>query len=251
MKIFPNLFAYLNGNHLEAKNLVLHGCDRPILVLDSNEFIAQNPLLIHHGDRFYEISFPYLKSSDLEHYEYRCQSELLLSINEIEYLFGITDEVIDKAAIEDEIKLEEWLAQSWGNRLNNSVSLLLPNLNGIFKNQELWSDRQGNLAKIDLYKLSDYLSKFDSSEASVPLVISLERQYELARKLREIAPKMRHQLRRKAELMPIGQIQEMDSYCLRDYIRRPGHSPEEKAGAKQQLMGIIREQNFNTIEKNF
>ncbi|MBE9168940.1 DUF2357 domain-containing protein [Pleurocapsales cyanobacterium LEGE 06147] len=251
MKIFPNLFVYLNADNLEAKNIVLHGCDRPILILDPNESIAQNPLLIYHGDRLYEIGFPYLKPSDLEHYEYRCQSELSLSINEVEYLFYITDEVIDKAAIEDETQLEEWLDKPWSNRLDNSVSSLLQKFNGVFTSKDLWSCRLGDLAWINLHHLSNYLSKFDSSEASLPLVISLDRQYKLARKLREITLKLRHQLRRKAELMPIGRIQEMDSYCLRDYIRRPGHSPEEKAGAKQQLMGIVREQNFNTIENKF
>ena len=51
--------------------------------------------------------------------------------------------------------------------------------------------------------------------------------------------------------MSISRIQEMDSYCLRDYIRRPGRSPEEKAGAKQQLMGVKREQNYNTVENKF
>jgi hypothetical protein len=251
LKIYHNLFAYLNGDCLEAKNTVLHGCDRPILVLDPNESIAQNPLLIHHSDRLYEIVFPYLKPSDLEHYEYRCQAELLLSINEVEDLFYITDEVIDQAAIGDETQLKEWLDKPWKNRLDNSVSSLLQNFNWIFTSKDSWSCRQGDRAEINLHHLPEYLSQFNFSEANLPLVISLERQYELARKLREIGTKMRHQLRRKAELMPIGRIQEMDSYCLRDYIRRPGHSPEEKAGAKQQLMGIVREQNFNTIENRF
>ena len=113
------------------------------------------------------------------------------------------------------------------------------------------SYHQGNTASVNLNYLPKYLSQFDIVEASLPIVISLEKQYKISRKLRTITPKLRHQLRRKAELMSIGRIQEMDSYCLRDYIRRPGHSPEEKAGAKQQLMGVKREQNYNTVENKF
>lgn len=51
--------------------------------------------------------------------------------------------------------------------------------------------------------------------------------------------------------MPIGRIQEMDSYCLRDYTRRPGKTPEEKAGARQELMGVKRYQDYNTVENRF
>lgn len=51
--------------------------------------------------------------------------------------------------------------------------------------------------------------------------------------------------------MPVGRIQEMDAYCLRDYIRRPGQTAAEKAGAKQELIGIQRYQNFNTAENKF
>ena len=248
MKIYQNLFAYLNGDSLEAENTVLHGYDRPILIIDSN---VKNSCLIRHNNNVYEIGFPYLKPIDLEQHDDRCQAELKIEINDIEYSLFITDEVIDEEAIEEEAKLKEWLGTSKEKQLNTSIGVFLQNFNGLFNNRNLWSNRQGNTAWINLHYLPIYLSQFNISEASLPLVISLEKQYELSRKLRTITPKLRHQLRRKAQLMSIGRIQEMDSYCLRDYIRRPGYSPEEKAGAKQQLMGVKREQNYNTIENKF
>lgn len=51
--------------------------------------------------------------------------------------------------------------------------------------------------------------------------------------------------------MSLGHIQEMDAYCLRDYVRRPGKDAIEKAGARQELMGIKRYQNYNTPENRF
>ena len=244
MKIYSNLFAYLNGDYLSAENTVLQGCDRPVAI-DSN---VNNSLLIKHNENLYEIGFPYLKAADLEQHDDRCQTKLQIQTDTIEYSFFITDEVIDEEAIEDENQLKELLNSHKQKRLDTSVALLLQNFNNLFSNKDLWSSRQGN---INLHHLPEYLAKFNLSEASLPLVVSLEKQYELSRKLRTITPKLRHQLRRKAELMPIGRIQEMDSYCLRDYIRRPGNSPEKKAGAKQQLMGVKREQNYNTVENKF
>ena len=248
MKLYPNLFAYLNGDSLETENTVLQGCDRPILIIES---VVKNALLIQQSQNTYEIGFPYLKPTDLEQHGDRCQTELKLEIKDSEYSLFVTDEVIDEEAIEDEAQLAEWLKSAKKQRINTSIEILLQNFNGLLNNKNLWNSRQGNIARISLDYLPEYLSQFDISEASLPLIVGLERQYELSRKLRTITPKLRHQLRRKAELMPIGRIQEMDSYCLRDYIRRPGHSPEEKAGAKQQLMGVMREQNYNTVENKF
>ena len=244
MKIYQNLFAYLNDDSLEAENTVLHGCDRPILTFNSD---IKNSMLIDRGKNIYEIGFPYLKPTDLEQHDDRCQTELKIEIDDLEYLFFVTDEIIDTEAIEDETQLNEWLNTPKEKQLNSSIGLLLKNFNDLFNK----SDRQVGNNQINLHYLPKYLAKFDVSEASLPLVVSLEIKYELSRKLRTITPKLRHQLRRQAELISIGRIQEMDSYCLRDYIRRPGRSPEEKAGAKQQLMGVKREQNYNTVENKF
>ena len=247
MKIYQNLFAYLNDDSLEAENTVLHGCDRPILIINSD---VKNSVFIQHSQNIYEIGFPYLKPTDLEQHDDRCQTELKIEVDNLEYLLFVTDEVIDEEAIEDEAQLNEWLNSSKKQRINTSIELLLQIFDGLF-NKNLWSNSQRNRDGINLHYLPEYLSQFNIAEASLPLVVSLENQYKLSRKLRTITPKLRHQLRRKAELIPIGRIQEMDSYCLRDYIRRPGRSPEEKAGAKQQLMGVKREQNYNTVENKF
>lgn len=251
MKLYSNLFAYLNREIPIAKNTVLHGCNRPIAVLEDDELIHSNSLLILHENQVYEIVFPYLKLSDWQHHNCHLQFELVLVINETHHLLQITDEVFDEGAIEEEKKLEEWKNSQFSDLLDNSVALLLQSYISLFTNKKFWSDRTGDLAKIRLYQLPEYLAKFNVSDTTLPLVISLERQYELTRKLREIAPKLRHQLRRQAELMSIGRIQEMDSYCLRDYTRRPGRSPEEKGGSRQELMGVQRYQDYNTIENKF
>jgi hypothetical protein len=251
MKLYPNFFTYFNGEIPIANTTVLHGCDRPILTLDSKESIHSNSLLIPHSNSVYEIGFPYVKLSDWQHHNCLLQFELVLIINENHHSLQITDEVLDEGAIEEEKQLEKWKNSQWSELLDNSIALLLQSYIGLFTSKKLWSDRTGEIAKIRLERLPEYLVRFNVSDATLPLVISLERQYELTRKLREIAPKLRHQLRRQAELMSIGRIQEMDSYCLRDYTRRPGRSPEEKGGSRQELMGVQRYQDYNTIENKF
>lgn len=244
MKLYHNLFAYLNGDIPLTETVVIHGSDRPILVLDNYESISPNPLLIPHGDRIYEIGFPYLKPSDLQHHDNSLCFQLILAIDEVHYPLQITDEVLDEGAIEEE-------NSEWNNVLDNSVALLLQNFTGLLSEKKFWCDRHGDFAKLYLHQFPEHLSQFNVADATLPLVVSLDKQYQLTRKLREITPKLRHQLRRQAELMPIGRIQEMDSNCLRDYTRRPGRSPEEKGGSRQELMGVRRDRDYNTLENKF
>lgn len=60
---------------------------------------------------------------------------------------------------------------------------------------------------------------------------------------------------RERRLLPAGRIEETDSSCLRWMIRQPGESIAEKAGPRQQLMGIARNETFdlheNRIVKDF
>lgn len=240
MKVYSNLFAYLNDSDCVTEFSPLHSCDRPIVLLDRDESMSSNSLLISHENRVYEIGYPHLNPSDLHHHDNYLLFELVLVINNIHYSLKITDEILDEETIEDENILEEWLNSPWNNLLDSSVSQLLQIFNGLFKGKQ-----------INLYQLPEDLSQFNLVEATLPLIISLERRYELTRKLRDITPKLRTQLRRQAELISIGRIQEMDSYCLRDYTRRSGRTPEEKAGASQQLMGIKRYQDYNTLENKF
>lgn len=249
MKLYPNVFAYLN--QVTVPFSVLAASDRPILVLDNQERIEANPLLIRRDSRLYEVGFPYLNPADLKHHESQLVTELIVVINEESDHWDLRDEVIDEGIIEDENKLEEWQNSSFRDNIDSSVGLLLQNFVALLSGQDLWSQRRGDQAKIYLDKLGKYLNKFDVADATLPLVVTLEKHYELTRKLREITPKLRHQLRRQAELMPLGRIQEMDSYCLRDYTRRPGRTPEEKAGSRQELMGVQRYLDFNTLENQF
>ena len=126
MKLYHNLFAYLNGvtpiSHTE-----LQGSNRPILVLDSDESISANSLLIPHCKLVYEIGFSYLKSTNLQNCN-QLQFELDLIFNEVHHWLQITDEVIDEGAIESEKQLEEWNNQ---HLLDSSVALLIQSYIGL------------------------------------------------------------------------------------------------------------------------
>ncbi|NEU71863.1 DUF2357 domain-containing protein [Hassallia byssoidea VB512170] len=247
MRLYPSLFAYLNESLPVPQDTLLQARDRPIIALDPEENLSAQPCLISIDD-IYEIAFPYLKPTDIEHHHNLLEYVLKITINGQSYNLRVTDEVLDLDAIKEENELPEWQS-ILGERLDNTAALLIRLLVGMFTN--LFGYQKTRQPTILISQLQDKLDQINVDEANLPIVISLERRYQLCRKLENIASKLRHQLRRQAELMPVGRIQEMDAYCLRDYIRRPGVTAAQKAGAKQQLMGIQRYQDFNTAENKF
>lgn len=248
MKLYPSLFAYLNNCPPVPKSTLLHASARPIIVIDAKEDCS-NQFLIPISDGVYEIAFPYLKPTEIQHEN--IQLEYIYNLSSIckkSYKLCVTDEVLDLETIKEENELPEWESKL-GERLDNTVALLIRLFVGLFTN--LFGYQKTSQSIILLTHLQEKLDNVNVDEANIPIVISLERRYQLRRKLDVLASKLRHQLKRQAEFISLGRIQEMDAYCLRDYIRRPGVTAAEKAGVKQELMAIQRYQDFNTAENKF
>jgi len=271
MKIYPHLFAYLNQLDPIEPNTHLHSKNRPIISTASAEFFISDQLLRYKGTRninhvldvdkvseaVYEIAAPYLDPNLVTPGSSDPFCTLKLSVesennSKIQnYQLHINDEVIDEAKIETEEQLHLLQTASWSYRLDQKVAELILILTGFIENERLLKKTQIADAEIRVLEIEEFLQGFDSREAALPLLVSLEKRYQISHKLTQITTKLRYQLRRQAELMPVGRIQEMDSYCLRDYIRRPGRTPEEKSGSRQELMGIQRYQDFGTYENRF
>lgn len=64
---------------------------------------------------------------------------------------------------------------------------------------------------------------------------------ELIRNLRKVLMRVR-------EKVNIGRVQQVDAQCLRWLTRQPGRNAIEKAGSKQEILGVVRVENFNTLE---
>ncbi len=256
MRIYPSLFAYLNQHQspLISDIFALEASHRPILVLelDEDELLSLPSWFIPISQGIYEVGFPYLQPTDL-HYDHDHHASLRyvlsLAIPGQGYNLSITD-VLDLETIKEEVEIPEW-EHRLGNRLDRTASELVRLFIGMFTHISSGTTRINSEANILLSGLSQKLDSVNIEDANLPIVISLDNKYQLHQKLELIGSRLRHQLTRKAELIPVGKIQEMDSYCLRDYIRRPGSTPEEKAGSKQELMGIKRYQDFNTPENKF
>ena len=254
MKLYSSIFAYLNQqevivDHQEVRvDHLFEAKDRPYLVLEPGDILSLCPLLIDQTNQVYEIGFPWLNLTDLQHNNDQLDYQLTLEINLHLYVLKIRGEVLDSATIEDDKQLEEW-KKKLGDRLDDKVATLLQILTGLC--EKIFAEKVGKNKKVRVLELPEKFQQFQTCDATKPLIIALLNKYNLDKNLQLIGPKLRQQLRRKAELMPVGNIQEMDAYCLRDYTRRPGLTAAEKAGSRQELMGVKRHQDYNTPENKF
>jgi len=258
MKLYPNLFAYLNDAPVASLDLPVKAKNRPVVIDDGKSHRVVG--LIHRSAQVYEIGFPYLLPEDIDSHATPGDAlvkkwQLSLHSQDSSSLgrLLVADEVFDGAALEEEKQWQESWNQKLGDRLDEGVSLMLKTLVGLFNSlgQNCTSHLTSHQFDIDLSQLNQHLDNIDIREATLPLVVSLNRRYNLHKKLQKITPNLRHQLRRRTETMRVSDIQEMDAYSMRDYIRRPGRSAAEKAGVKQELTGVNRYADYNTAENKF
>ena len=64
----------------------------------------------------------------------------------------------------------------------------------------------------------------------------------------ELASHPRRILKRIRERQPVSRLQELDSACLQWFVRQPGRTPEEKAGSRQTILAVARQETFDTLE---
>jgi hypothetical protein len=94
--------------------------------------------------------------------------------------------------------------------------------------------------------LTQFVRLTDDGPAPRALIWELAR--DLPPHLHELAFRPRRMLRRFHRDVAMDRMQEMDVVALVDYARRPGRSAAVKAGEKQRLLAVVRQETTDTME---
>ncbi|MBE3040823.1 MAG: DUF2357 domain-containing protein, partial [Chloroflexi bacterium] len=78
------------------------------------------------------------------------------------------------------------------------------------------------------------------------VIVRIARDYE--RDLVALAESPRRMLRRERQRTPVGRVQQVDSACLAWLVRQPGRTALEKAGPTQQILSVVRDEDYDTLE---
>ncbi len=71
---------------------------------------------------------------------------------------------------------------------------------------------------------------------------------EFSTRLFRLCEHPRRVLSRVRQKAPIGRVQQVDAACLQWLVRQPGRTASEKAGGRQRILAVEREENFDTLE---
>lgn len=107
------------------------------------------------------------------------------------------------------------------------------------------NNRRGELC-LSMETITDRLTRNDDGEPQQQLVSVIANQHRSL--IEDLVGTMRRILRRKRDLVPISSVQQVDAQCLHWLAKQPGHYPGEKAGVRQKLMAVVREESRNTLE---
>ena len=86
----------------------------------------------------------------------------------------------------------------------------------------------------------------DDVEPRMDLIVRQSR--DLKRILETLSHAPRRILRRTHRMMPLARVQEMDRRAMTWLIRQPGETLAERAGNDQRILGVAREESFDTLE---
>ena len=96
--------------------------------------------------------------------------------------------------------------------------------------------------------LVSYLQGYsDEDTARYALIVELA-ESRLAAQLGRITSNPKRVLRRVRELEHLSRVQEVDNHCLRWITRQPGTALQERAGPKQRVLAVKREETIDTLE---
>jgi uncharacterized protein DUF2357 len=98
------------------------------------------------------------------------------------------------------------------------------------------------------HRVSQLWQEGGEETAELSLIVRLARKTALVFALRAIERNPRNMLLRKHKPQKISHIQEMDATTLRAYSRAPGRTAVQKAGPKQELLAVIREDTADLPE---
>lgn len=107
------------------------------------------------------------------------------------------------------------------------------------------NNRRGEL-RLSIESLTDKLTSDTDDEPPQQLVSVIANQH--LPLIEGLISSMRKILHRKRDMVPIYAVQQVDAHCLRWLARQPGHQAQEKAGSRQKLMALVREETRNTLE---
>jgi hypothetical protein len=119
---------------------------------------------------------------------------------------------------------------------------------GMLDTIRLGTDERFNAFQVYWDRLSKAWATSNDAHSDPPMALIVRHANELKKRIDSIAERPRSILRRTRRLTPLNRVDHVDTASLRWLSRQPGITVAERAGSKQQIMAVQREESFDTLE---
>lgn len=99
---------------------------------------------------------------------------------------------------------------------------------------------------LDIDSIAEELTDKDKNEAPIRIISIIAQKH--LHMLKVLVENLHKILRRVRQKQNISSIQQIDSYCLQWLSRQSGYTVAEKAGNKQELLAVVRQESYFTLE---
>ena len=96
--------------------------------------------------------------------------------------------------------------------------------------------------------LASYWSDEDSGEDHAPRHLIVRIAQQCGRWTKALCDRPRKILRRDRRQQDLAKVQDVDAQCLRWLIRQPGTTLTERAGSRQRILAVVRDESVDTLE---
>ncbi len=117
------------------------------------------------------------------------------------------------------------------------------------QDNHLWQGHAEGLAVRPLTALLDnWYESGQRDEPRMALIVRLQRRLAFRKLLTDVCGRPRRILARRRQMQKIARIQQVDPACIRWIVRQPGITLAQKAGTRQEALGVVRTENADTPE---
>lgn len=100
---------------------------------------------------------------------------------------------------------------------------------------------------LDMNTFYNYLNELkEATEPPLSLIVEIADKNYVT--IKTIGDHLNKVLRRERKLVSLDKVQQIDNQCIRWIAKQPGRTAAQKAGSKQMIKGVIRQESFNTLE---
>ena len=132
--------------------------------------------------------------------------------------------------------------------VNNWINWSIRLFQELVEAEETNGDDFAGLSRRSWSNIIGQVTNNGEQDAMMSLIVQLSNDVRLKNALSSVTRNPRRILERVRQNLKVSRIQQLDGACIREYARRPGKDTAAKAGPRQELLGLNRIENTDTLE---